>query len=118
MSKALEVWDQDLKGKAHSTRRGYRAHMNKFLKRWDLTHEELFNLRMGGLKSGDPRDVQEVERMVRVQMAEMREKGYAANTCMILAKGVASFLESQGLPLKLKQKDIPKGYANGQSLAM
>jgi len=36
----------------------------------------------------------------------------------MVAKSVKSFLESQGLPLEIKSKDLPKGLYNGQRLAL
>jgi integrase len=117
MSKALRVWDEELVGKTKHTRTIYTNKFNLFLERWKLTPDELFELRRTSLESDDPRDKREVERMVRIMMAECKEAGFSASTCRQYSKALNSFFEAQGLPLNLKAKDHPKGYSNGQRLA-
>ncbi len=117
-SKAIQVWEQELKLKAPSTRRIYTYRFKQFLERWSLDADQLFALRQTNLKSDDPRDKQEVERMVRVMMAESIEKGYSASTSAHYSRALTSFFEAQGLPLNIRAKDKPKGYSNGQRLAL
>ncbi len=118
MERALEVWEQDLSIKSENTRIVYRRNFKAFLDRWGVTAEELYAMRRADVKSEDTRDQLNVERMVKVLMAEMSEKGYAASTCRNVSKAMTSFFESQGLPLKIKMKDKPRGAYNGQRLAM
>ncbi len=118
VSKALEVWEQDLSARAKNTRKLYRRYLNQFLERWETTPDELYSMRKADFDSDDPRDKQSVERMVKVMMSEMRAEGYAASTCSFIGKAVSSFFESQGLPLELKSKDAPKVFYNGQYLAL
>ena len=118
MEKSMMVWEQDLSTKSKSTRYNYRTNFKRFLDRYELTAEELYEMRRADQKADDPRDRQNVERMVKVLMSEMREKGYAAATCRNAAKAVSSFFESQGMPLNLRAKDKPKGAGNGSRLAL
>jgi integrase len=118
MTKALQVWNEELVGKSKHTRTIYINKFNLFLERWKLTPDELFELRKTNLESEDPRDKREVERMVRMIMAECKEAGFSASTCRQYSKALNSFFEAQGLPLKLKAKDHPKGFSNGQRLAL
>ena len=117
MTKALQVWNEELVGKTKHTRAIYINKFNLFLERWNLTPDELFELRRTSLESEDPRDKREIERMVRIIMAECKEAGFSASTCRQYSKALNSFFEAQGLPLNLRAKDHPKGYSNGQRLA-
>ncbi len=112
------VWEQDLSTKAKSTQYNYRTNFKRFLDRYELTAEELYEMRREDQKADDPRDGNNVERMVKVLMAEMTEEGYKPATCRNAAKAVSSFFESQGMPLKLRAKDKPKGAFNGSRLAL
>jgi len=115
----MQVWEEDLSTKAESTREVYYRYFNRFLKRWSLTPDELYEKRRADLAGDDPRDRQGVERMIKVQMAEMVEQGFSASTCDQLLKAMSSFFDSQGLPISLKSKDKPKGVTNGgQRLAL
>jgi len=118
MSKALQVWNEELVGKSKGTRTIYVNKFNLFLERWELTPDGLFELRRTSLESEDPRDKRKIERMVRIIMAECKEAGFSASTCRHYSKALNSFFEAQGLPLNLKAKDHPKGYSNGQRLAL
>jgi integrase len=118
MGKALEVWEQDLSIKSESTNSIYRRNFKRFLDRFDINPDELFELRRESLSSDDPRDKQKVERMIKVLMSELSAEGYAANTVKNIPKAMSSFFEAQGLPLVIKAKDLPKGAANGQRLAL
>jgi integrase len=118
MTKALQVWNEELVGKAKHTKTIYINKFNLFLERWELSPDDLFELRKRSLESEDPRDKREVERMVRIMMAECKEAGFSASTCRQYSKALNSFFEAQGLPLKLKAKDHPKGFSNGQRLAL
>jgi len=118
LSKASEIWELDLRAKSPNTRKTYRRGFKTFKERWDLSPEELYESRKRDMESDDPRDRHNIERKVKVLMAEMHEQGYAASTCRMVAKSVSSFLESQGMPLELKAKDMPKGLYNGQRLAL
>ena len=110
---------EELSTKSEHTREVYLLYFNNFIERWDISDaEELFELRKDSLTSSDPRDRKKVERMVKTYMAEMHREGYAAGSCRQVSKAVGSFLESQGLDLKLKAKDKPKGTYNGQRLAL
>lgn len=104
--------------KAEGTRRIYRGNFKRFLGRWGLEAEGLFEMKMEDLRSPDPRDRKRVERMVKVQMAEMSERGMAASTCRNLYKAVRSFFESQGLDFSLKSRDQPRGDYNGARLVL
>jgi len=115
----MDVWEQDLQTKKKVTRYNYRRYFGMFLERWGMKDgEELYQMRKVDLASGDTRDHENVERKVRVFMFEMMEKGYAPGTCRIVAKAVVSFFESQGLPIRIKAKDKPKGFSNGQRVAL
>jgi len=118
MSKALEVWEEDLSTKTESTQSIYRRNFERFLSRYEIAAEELYELRRDNLKSEDSRDRMKVERMIKVLMSELSEEGYAANTVKNISKALSSFFASQGLPLVMRARDLPKGAANGQRLAL
>ena len=115
----MDVWEQDLQTKSEATRYNYRRYFSKFLERWAIGDgEELYAMRRADLASEDTRDHENVQRMVKVFMAEMFQQGYAAGTCRTVSKAVVSFFESQGLPLRIKAKDKPQGFENGQRMAL
>jgi len=116
MSKTLKVWELELSSKALSTQKEYRRYFGRFLERWELTADELYKTRLDDLRSPDPRDHNQMERLVKTQMAEMKRSGMAASTCRMLNKAVNFFFESQGLDLKVKAKDKPKGEAKGKRM--
>jgi len=116
--KAWTVWTEELSTKAPSTQKVYLRNFKSFLERWNYTPEELFESRMRDLESSDPRDQKNVERKVRVYMNELLEIGKAPASVRQVSKSVASFLEAQGLDLKLKAKEQPRIITNGQSLAL
>jgi len=112
--KAWEVWTQDLGTKAERTKDSYMRGLKRFLDRWEVEPEELYNMRVEDLKSEDTRDHLRIERMVKTQMSEIQGDGYSAETCKMIKKSVQSFFESQNLELRFKKKDSPKGTHNGQ----
>lgn len=114
----MVVWLEDLSTKADSTRRAYLRNFDRFCDRWGYDADSLFEARKVDLNSLDSRDHQNIERKVKVLFSEMTAKGYSPNSVRQVSKAVASFLESQGLELKLKAKDQPRAPANGQSLAL
>ena len=117
--KAFTTWEGELASKSEGTRKVYLSYLEKFLDRWGIPGtEELYDIRKNDLKSEDPRDHRNIERKINTQMGEMIEAGYAASTARMLAKSLTSFFEAQGLPLKVKAKDKPKGFANGQRMAL
>lgn len=118
MSKSLKVWDEDLVNRSIRTREAYRRELRRFLDRFELTPDELFELRKSSLNSPDVRDRQAVERKIRILMGEMKDQGYAANSIQQVSKALKSFFESQGLPLRMKKSDAPLGAVNGQRLAL
>jgi site-specific recombinase XerD len=118
MSKAMEIWDSELSNLADGTVYNYRRNLRDFCERWSLTPDELYELRLSDLESADRRDARNIERKLKIQMTEMRERGLAAGTCRNFTKGIAHFFESQDLELKLKPRDKPKGQTNGQRLVL
>lgn len=116
MSKAMEVWELELASKAPSTQRDYKRYFDRFTDRWTLDPDELYDRRLNDLSSRDPRDHKHVERLVKTQMAEMKREGLSASTCRMLNKAVNSFFEAQGLDLRVKAKDKPKGEAIGKRM--
>jgi integrase len=116
MSKALDIWKQELSTKAKSTQRAYRIYFNRFLKRFDLTPSGLYDLRKKTLESNDTRNHRHVERMVNTMTNEMKEL-YKPTTLLLMIKAVNSFLVSQGLPLKMRRSDKPRAFSQGQKLA-
>lgn len=116
--KAWKIWIQDLDTKAPTTKREYLRNIVKFLDRWETTPDDLYSMRIADMDSDDPRDGKRIERMVKTQMSELRESGYAAETCKQLRKAVKSFFESQEIDLSFKAKDSPRGASNGARIAL
>jgi integrase len=112
----MNVWELELASKAPSTQKDYKRYFGKFLERWDVDSEELRDMRLTDLSSSDPRDHKNMERMVTAQMAEMKRSGLASSTCRMLNKAVNSFFEAQGLDLRVKAKDKPKGESIGKRM--
>lgn len=116
--KAMRVWIDDLSNLAEATKNTYEFNFQRFLDRFEVSPDELYEMRRRDLENEDPRDHQSIERMVKVLMSEMKQSGKSASTCRQVSKAASSFFESQGMPLKLRAKDHPKGMSNGQRLAM
>ena len=116
MSKSMDVWESELASKAPETQRAYKRYFDRFLERWTLDPDELYDGRLKDLSSSDPRDHKKVERMVTSQMAEMKRSGLVFSTCRMLNKAVSSFFEAQGLDLRVRAKDKPKGEAIGKRM--
>lgn len=116
--RAWATWITDLKTKAESTRAEYLRNFRRFLERWDLSPEALFEMRMSDVKSDDPRDVRRIEGMVKTMMAEKHKAGASASTCRILRQSVSSFFESQGLELRFRSRDVPRGVSNGSRIIL
>lgn len=116
--RAWTVWITDLNTKAASTRGEYLRYFKRFLERWDMTPEALFEMRKSDVKSDDPRDAKRIESMVKTQMAEIREAGFSASTCRLMKQSVSSFFEAQGLELRFKSRDTPRGVSNGQRIIL
>lgn len=118
-SKAMRIWLSELNTKSSSTKEVYLIYFNTFMERWNIPNaEELYEMRRTDLESDDTRDHQRIERMVKTLMAEMRQSGKSASTCKQVGKSLSSFFDTQGMPLTLKSKDLPKGASNGQRLAL
>lgn len=118
VGRAVEAWEMELSIKTEKTRFNYRLYLRRFLERWGVTPDGLYEMRLSDLKSDDPRDRKRVENMIKVQMSEMKRAGAAASTCRNVWKAVRCFFEAQGLDLKLKAKDKPQGQYNGQKLVL
>jgi Site-specific recombinase XerD len=108
----------DLSTKADNTKESYIRNLNKFLDRWEVTAEELYEMRKSDLASEDTRDRGNVDRRIKIQMSELQKAGYSANSIKVFVRSLTSFFDSQGLPLKIRPRDIPRGAVNGQKLAM
>jgi len=109
---------QELGLKAQGTQRGYLRHFNSFMKRWNLTPSELYEMRLSDSKSDDPRDAKRIERMVMTQMNEIIEEGWSSQKAVQFRNAVSSFFEAQGMPLQWRKKDRPKGESNGSRVAL
>lgn len=121
VSKAMDVWMDELNTKSKHTREVYLLYFNRFLERWGIPDAEaLYEMRRADLASDDTRDHGRIERMVKTYMSEMQAEGYKAGSCRQVSKAVGSFLETQGrtLGLNLKARDKPQGAYNGQRLAL
>jgi len=116
VSKAMTVWELELASKAPETQRAYKRYFERFLDRWTLDPDELYDGRLKDLSSSDPRDHKRVERMVTSQMAEMKRSGLVFSTCRMLNKAVNSFFAAQGLDLRVRAKAKPKGEAIGKRM--
>ena len=117
-SKSWKVWMNDLKTRAENTRRQYPRIFIKFLERWNLGPEELFELKLKNMQSEDPRDRREVEGWVRISMKEAVDIGYAPATARMIAKAVNNFFQAQNLDFKLRAQDKPRVYHNGSRLIL
>jgi integrase len=118
MSKAVDVWEQELSTKAKGTQGVYRMYFKRFLERWKTTPDELYSMRKEDLESDDTRDHRKTERMVNIQAKEMHEEGLAASTCHTFIKAITFFFRAQGQDLNMRPRDRPRGASNGQSLAL
>ena len=110
------TWMEDLDTKAENTRKLYLFYFKSFLKRWDITASELYEMRKADFQSIEPIERKRIERMVKTSMAELKKAGYSASTCNQTGKAVSSFFDSMDMELRLKKKDMPKGESKGQVL--
>jgi integrase len=109
-----DTWMQDLDTNAKGTKKIYLSHFKRFLKRWNITADKLYEMRKADFQSIEPLERKRIERMVKTSMSELEKAGYAASTCKNVRKAVSSFLESMDMELHLKKKDMPKGESKGQ----
>jgi len=116
--KAWNTWVEELGNRAKSTRRSYLLYFNRFIERWGMGPEELYELRLKTIKSTDPRDHRHLERMVNTMIKEMRDKGFKTQTCLMLRKAMQSFFEAQELELNFRAKEKPRGSVNGSWVVM
>jgi len=114
----MEVWMEELLSKASGTREKYLFYFQKFLERWGLSADELFEMRLNDLRSGDPLNFSRVERWVKAWCRELVEAGYSPGTCRLAAHAVKSFFKALNLPLKLKASDLPKGESSGSRIVL
>jgi len=112
----LETWESELSLKAKSTQKKYREKFNLFLERWETTPGELYEARLGDIKSGDPLKFRRIEKMVEIQMSEMVKAGKSPSTAKQLKKAVNLFFEAINLPLKIRAKSTPNGDVVGQRM--
>jgi len=130
-SLALERWLRRLNGSAKATRRTYLRHFRLFCTRYGLTPEQLYQLRLKEVQSGDPLVRGQVRDMVIGLLREMKEgrrDGWpedaqalvrpgpkSPSTCHQVTKAVVSFFETfESLELNIKAKDQPHGSHLGQ----
>ena len=128
MGKAIETWEVDLGTLSPRTRTSYLRQLEKFCKRFEVTPEELYEMRDADLSSTDRRDHKRIEGMVKTYMAELGRdhigvhgepvKAKSPRTCATLMYAMKSFFESQEMELRFKSRDTPKGGTNGQRIIL
>ena len=117
-SKSWGLWINDLATKADSTRYIYLRYFLKFLERWDIDPERLYQTRLEHEDSKDPRDRKIIEGWVKTQTKEIMDEGLSAATARQLEKSVISFFDSQNMTFSLRARDKPKVYSNGQRVIL
>jgi len=111
-----QTWESELALKAINTQTKYRQKFNSFLARWETTPDELYQTRLGDLRSNDPLRFRRMEKMVETQMNEMVRAGKAPSTAKSLKKAVSLFFEAINLPLRIRVKNTPNGGVVGQKM--
>ena len=109
---------EELLSKASGTREKYLFYFQRFLERWGLSADELFEMRLKDLRSGDPLNFGRIERWVKAWCRELVEAGYSPGTCRLAAHAVKSFFKALNLPLNLKASDLPKGESSGSRIVL
>jgi len=97
-----------------NTRRQYLREFLRFLRRFNLDPERLYELRLQHLKSDDPRDRRIIEGWVRQMMVEERERGKKPSSVYMIYKAVRSFFQAQNLEFSLRSREKPRVYHEGQ----
>jgi integrase len=115
---AFDYWMDELSLKSEGTRASYLSHFNMFIKRYEITPEELFRMQKEALASTDPREGKRVTMMVKAFMKERLDSGKAAGTARGVVKAVKSFFDANGLEFTIKAKDQPIRIYNGQRVIL
>lgn len=118
MAKAIEYWDKKLKKKAPGTRENYRHHFKRFLDRYGITAEELYEMQREALAAEDPRESDAVVDMVIGLMRELQDQGKAPGTATGVAKAVKSFLDANKLAFEVSRDDMPVNVHDGQKVIL
>lgn len=104
----------ELSSRAKNTRLAYLSAFDKVAAAWDMTPEEMFEQRMGDLRSEDPRDGVKMEKKINKLMQKMSEAGVSAEGCKMIKKATSSFFAAQEIPLKFKRDNGTKKQSSGQ----
>ena len=99
---AVSYWDNKLAFRSPSTQREYRRYFNRFLDRFNLTPETLYEMQRAALDAKDPRDADAVSDLVRDYLKEMLDEGYSNSTCNMLLKALKSFFDANKLDFEVK----------------
>ena len=99
-SKSWRIWLEELRLMSINTRRQYLREFLRFLRRFNLDPERLYELRLHHLKSDDPRDRRIIEGWVRQMMEERFER--------LMGKAIHDTIK--------KTRDKDYGSYNSQSL--
>lgn len=110
---ALSYWERKLAFKSPNTKREYRRYFSRFLDRFDLTPEALYEMQRAALGAEDPRDADAVADLVRNFMREMADEGYSNSTCNMVLKSLKSFFDANKLDFKVKDLRLRR-ISNGQ----
>jgi integrase len=121
MAKSLDKFELKLQTKSDSTQNLYRSMLSKFLDRWNLTAEEMFNEYweiVQGKKNGslDPRDADIYETRLALQMKGMVDEGYSPSYAHCLKNAVVFFFRSNGLEFSVPSEDLPEKDTRGGNI--
>jgi site-specific recombinase XerD len=111
-------WDKFLINKAEATRKWNNRYLQVFLEHHDLTYEELFQLKLEGDRSPDPRDNNQFEKMINQSVTEfIKTNNVKASTARMIYYAVKNFLKANGLRLNEYYIDIPNVHHEGSKVA-
>jgi len=110
----MDWWEIELKSLSPETRKAYLRHFNKFIAKYDITSEQLYNMHKESLDIEDPRERKQVALMVRDWMKELEKEGYQTGSIRNMIKSISSFFSANELQFSIKRKDRPIVIHNGQ----
>jgi integrase len=111
-------WEKFLINKTESTQKWNKRYLDVFLQDHNLTHEELFQLKLKGDRSPDPRDNNQVEKMINNSVINyMKNNKVKSSTARMIYYSVKNFLKSNGLRINEYYIDIPNVHHEGSKVA-
>ena len=114
MQDSVKIWVDGLSNRAEGTRKLYLGHFNRFIKRIEISPDQLREMKWQEDKSEKPWERNQVENIVREYLKKMEEEeGLSCAYAQASYVAIKSFFKKNGLPLFMDSNDRPDGEGFG-----